>query len=150
MALFGRESEAPQPHSSTPQSQPAPRRESASERAPASRAHNPGEPTRLGAGARFEGRVTGDTDVTVEGTLDGEIRLRRDVTVAQGGIVKGSIEARRVRIAGTVEGNVKGQDVVEILPSGRLIGDVVAPSMVIADGAFFKGSVEMTGTGGGS
>jgi len=149
MALFGRESEGLQASSSTPQPQSQPRREGPADRPSAGRVQGPGEPTRLGAGARFEGRITGDTDVTVEGSLDGEIRLRRDVTVAQGGSVKGSIEARRVRIAGTVEGNVQGQDVVEILPSGRLIGDVVSPSMVIADGAFFKGSVEMTGTGGG-
>jgi cytoskeletal protein CcmA (bactofilin family) len=150
MALFGRESDTPQTSSSPSEPQSPPRRDGAADRPPTSRAENAGEPTHLGGGARFEGRISGDTDVTVEGTLEGEIRLRRDVTVARGGSVKGSIQARRVRIGGTVEGDVRGEDVVEILPSGRLIGDVVAPTMVIADGAFFKGSVEMAGAGQGS
>ncbi|MEZ5333192.1 MAG: polymer-forming cytoskeletal protein [Thermoanaerobaculia bacterium] len=146
--MFARESDTPQSSSSSPQPQSPPRRETTGGQPAPNRSQGNGEPTHVGAGARLEGRITGDTDVTVDGTVDGEIRLRRDVTVGKSGSVKGSIEARRVRIAGTVEGDVKGKDVVEILPSGRLIGDVVAPSMVIADGAFFKGSVEMTGTEG--
>jgi len=50
-----------------------------------------------------------------------------------------------VRIGGRVTGNVHGREKVEILPSGRLEGDVAAPRVVLAEGAFFKGKVEMTG-----
>ena len=49
---------------------------------------------------------------------------------------------------GRVVGNVQGDEKVEILPTGRLEGDVSAPRVVLAEGAFFKGKVEMTGQGG--
>ncbi len=148
MALFGRESETPQPvapppAAAAPRPQP-PAPAPAAPKPPASRA---GAPPHIGAGARLQGEIGGDTDVVVEGRVEGRVRPERDVTVSESGSVQGSVEARRVRIAGRVEGNVRGREVVEILPSGRLVGDVVAPNMVIADGAFFKGSVEMGGAG---
>jgi cytoskeletal protein CcmA (bactofilin family) len=97
-----------------------------------------------------QGEIGGDTDIVVEGSVEGRLRPERDVTVNATGSVHGSIEARRVRIAGKVEGDVRGREVVEVLPSGRLVGDVVAPNMVIAEGAFFKGSVEMSGVDEGA
>ena len=54
-----------------------------------------------------------------------------------------------MRIGGRVVGNVQGHEKVEILPSGRLEGDVAAPRVVLAEGAFFKGKVEMTGKAAG-
>ena len=110
-----------------------------------SRRSTSGQPTLVASGARLKGEVMGETDVIVEGQVVGTLSPKQDVMVQRGGKVKGTIRARRVRIAGEVEGNVQGADMVEIQPSGRLIGDVVAPSVVISDGAFFKGSVEMTG-----
>ena len=73
------------------------------------------------------------------------MRLESHVTVGPGGKVQGDIVAKSVRIGGRVVGNVQGHEKVEILPSGRLEGDVAAPRVVLAEGAFFKGKVEMTG-----
>jgi cytoskeletal protein CcmA (bactofilin family) len=55
-----------------------------------------------------------------------------------------------VRISGKVMGNVVGQDRVEVMATGTVEGDIVAPRVTVADGAFLKGKVEMTSTGGGS
>ncbi|MDH3404149.1 MAG: polymer-forming cytoskeletal protein [Acidobacteriota bacterium] len=133
MALFGRdpdENTSPRP-AAPPLRQPAP--------APASKT------TLIASGATLIGEISGSTDVMIEGTVEGKVHPTQDVTVGDRGVVKGEIEARRVRIAGKVHGNVRGKESVEILATGSLEGDVSSPGMVIGDGAFFKGRVEMTG-----
>ena len=93
-------------------------------------------------------------DGVVPQTFDGHIRLDSKVVIGAKGHVDGTVEARAVTVGGRVNGDVKGKERVEVLASGRLEGDVVAPKVVIADGAFFKGAVDMTGgssaKGGGS
>jgi len=132
MALFGRENEDNIP------TRPA----SAPVRQPASRPAR--KTTLIAAGAKLVGEVSGDTDVMIEGTVEGTVNPSSDVTVGDEGLVVGKIDAQRVRIAGKVKGNVRGKESVEILSSGSLEGDVSSPGMVIGDGAFFKGRVEMT------
>lgn len=104
-----------------------------------------GKVTHVAAGSRIEGTISGATELFVEGEVEGHIRLDERVTVGPGGLVKGEIEARLVSIGGRVQGNVRGRDRVEVTSSGALEGDVAAPRVVVAEGAFFKGRVEMTG-----
>lgn len=133
MALFGRESE----------NDPAPQPAMAS-RQPAARRGR--KTTLIAAGATLIGEISGDTDVMIEGTVEGKVHPAQDVTVGEAGVVRGEISARNVRVAGRVQGNVRGKESVEILSTGSVEGDVSSPSMVIGDGAFFKGRVEMTGS----
>ena len=133
MALFGRESESntsPQPVAPT--------------RQPVVRQGR--KTTLIASGATLVGEISGDTDVMIEGTVEGKVHPAQDVTVGEAGIVRGEINARNVRVAGRVHGNVMGKESVEILSTGSLEGDVSSPGMVIGDGAFFKGRVEMTGS----
>ena len=102
--------------------------------------------TLLAPGSRFVGDLLGSTEVLIEGELEGGVRLDANLTIGAEGCVKGEVEARCVRVAGKVVGNVRGRERVEVLGSGALEGDVAAPRVVIAEGAFFKGRVEMTGT----
>ncbi len=134
MALFGRESdESPAaPMSPAPARQPTGRQTTR-------------KTTLIASGATLIGEVSGDTDVMIEGTVEGKIHPSQDVSVGERGLVRGEIKARRVRVAGKVQGNVHGKESVEILSTGSLEGDVSSPGMVIGDGAFFKGRVEMTG-----
>ena len=134
MALFGRENE----DTTSPSRPTTPPARQASSSAPR-------KTTLIAAGAKLVGEISGDTDVMIEGTVEGKVRPSSDVTVGDNGLVVGQIVARRVRVAGKVQGNVKGKESVEILSSGSLEGDVSSPGMVIGDGAFFKGRVEMTG-----
>ena len=80
-----------------------------------------------------------------EGELRGEVRVGSAVTVGADGVVEGPITAPVVRVGGRVVGNVVATDRVEVSPSGSLEGDIAAPRVVIAEGAFFKGKVEMRG-----
>jgi cytoskeletal protein CcmA (bactofilin family) len=101
--------------------------------------------TRIAGGTRITGEVSGTTELLIEGEVDGLVRLDSRVVVGQAGGVKGEIQARAVRIDGRVEGPVRGSERVEVGPTGRLEGDIRAPRVTIAEGAFFKGKVEMGG-----
>jgi cytoskeletal protein CcmA (bactofilin family) len=102
-------------------------------------------PALIAPGCRVTGTIGGGADVQIDGELEGRIQLETAVTVGPSGVVRGDISARTVRIGGKVIGSVRGSERVEVLPSGQLEGDVAAPRVVISEGAFFKGKVEMTG-----
>jgi len=99
----------------------------------------------IAPGCKVTGTIAGAADVQIDGELEGDVRLETQLTVGASGQVRGEIAARAVRIAGKVFGSVRGAERVEVLPSGQLEGDVAAPRVVISEGAFFKGKVEMTG-----
>ena len=138
MSLFGRRDNA----SSTPASpgtQDAPLPASSATRSQQRRI------THIAPGTRIQGEVTGPTELLVEGEIQGEVRIDAPVIVGAEGVVQGPISAQVVRIGGRVFGNVQATDRVEVAPSGTLEGDILAPRITIAEGAFFKGRVEMKG-----
>lgn len=101
--------------------------------------------TQIAAGSRILGEVTGSTEVLVEGEVQGAIRVDATVVVGAGGLVAGPIEGKVVRIAGKVVGDVRGADRVEVGTAAVLEGDIAAPRVIISEGAFFKGMVQMQG-----
>jgi cytoskeletal protein CcmA (bactofilin family) len=101
--------------------------------------------TQVASGCRIEGKVTGKSNLRIDGEVIGTVEVDNDVTVASGGVVRGDVSANSVTIGGRIVGNVRGGSKVEILASGRLEGDVKAARVVLAEGAYFKGKVEMTG-----
>lgn len=101
--------------------------------------------THVAPGSRIQGQLSGPTELLVEGEVEGEIRVDAVVMIGTEGVVQGPVTAHVVRIGGRVFGNVSASDRVEVAPSGSLEGDVAAPRIIIAEGAFFKGRVEMTG-----
>ena len=139
MAIFRREPEPAAPASIPVTPRPTP--------SPMSRDQR--RPTVIAPGTQIVGKITGNTELQIEGALEGEVHLETDLVVGPGGQVKGDIHARTVRISGKVAGNVSGAERVELLASGTLEGDVSAPRVIIAEGAFFKGRVEMAPDKGG-
>ena len=101
--------------------------------------------THIAPGSRIQGQLTGPTELLIEGEVEGEIRVDAAVMIGTEGLVQGPVTAQVVRIGGRLFGNVTASDRVEVAPSGSLEGDVAAPRIIIAEGAFFKGRVEMTG-----
>ncbi|HET6584579.1 MAG TPA: polymer-forming cytoskeletal protein [Nannocystaceae bacterium] len=101
--------------------------------------------TVVGPGIRISGRVTGEEDLHVEGRIDGAIQLSDTLYVAHGGIVAAEVEAHNVVVSGVVVGNVTARDCVTLHAGAKLVGDITAPRLVIADGAAFKGNVRMGG-----
>jgi cytoskeletal protein CcmA (bactofilin family) len=101
--------------------------------------------THIAPGSRVHGELTGPTELLIEGEVEGEIRVDAAVMVGTEGVVHGPVSAQVVRIGGRVFGSVNALERVEVAPSGTLEGDVSAPRIIIAEGAFFKGRVDMKG-----
>lgn len=99
--------------------------------------------TVIGAGITIEGEVTSDEDVIVQGTLRGTLVAKDAVSVEQGGAVEADITSGPVAVAGTVTGNINSSDRVDLQNGAKVIGNVKATRITIADGAQFKGNVDM-------
>jgi cytoskeletal protein CcmA (bactofilin family) len=97
----------------------------------------------VGAGLIVEGEFTTDEDVVVEGTLRGTLSTAESLSITGDGVVEADVRAAAVVIAGQVTGNVNASARVDIQAGGRLIGDVKAGRLTIADGASFRGNVDM-------
>lgn len=97
----------------------------------------------IAPGSKVIGEILGPTPVRVAGELGGRIRVDQTVRVDPNGQVQGDIHAREVYIGGRVEGNVQGTEKVVLGATGHLEGDVRAPRVIIEEGAFLKGEVEM-------
>ncbi len=101
--------------------------------------------TIIGGGIVVDGEITGTEAITVSGIVRGKIAVKDSVLVDSSGRVEADVEAHSMELEGTVEGNVTATDKVEIKAGGRLIGDIKAPRILIADGAKFKGNINMQG-----
>ncbi len=99
--------------------------------------------TVIAPGTKVQGKVTGSTELQIAGELDGEVLVEALVVVGAGGSVTGPIHGQVVRVAGQVAGNVSGSERVEVGAGGSVEGDITAPRVTIAEGAFFKGKIEM-------
>ena len=100
--------------------------------------------THIAAGTRLHGEVSGATELLVDGEVAGEVRVDAPVIVGAEGVVEGPISAPVVRVGGRVVGDITATDRVEVLATGGLEGNISAPRVVISEGAFFKGRIEMT------
>ncbi len=138
MSIFRRDSEPPA------ESKPPARPAKSEPRQPAKAKSSASESTHIANGSKVVGRISGAADLVIDGVVDGEIDLESQVVVGSEGRVEGKILARSVEVGGRVMGNVQGFERVEVLATGSLEGDVMSPRVVIAEGAFFKGKVEMT------
>lgn len=101
--------------------------------------------TLIGPGIFVRGRVSGEEDLHIEGRLEGSVELTETVYVAPGGIVVATVQARDVVVSGVVVGNVTAEDSVTLNAGAKLVGDITAPRVIVADGAAFSGNVAMGG-----
>ncbi len=99
----------------------------------------------IGPKTTLKGELTGDEDVLVEGTVEGQVRITRDLRVGPGGSVRATVEAQAIVVSGEVSGDCVASTRVELQATGRLTGNIRAPRIVIAEGAMFKGNSDMTG-----
>jgi len=97
----------------------------------------------VGAGLIVEGEFTTDEDVVIEGTVRGTLTTAESLSIGGDGVVEADLRALSVVLAGQVTGNVTANSRVDIQAGGRLIGDVKAGRLTIADGASFRGNVDM-------
>jgi cytoskeletal protein CcmA (bactofilin family) len=99
--------------------------------------------TVIGAGITIEGEITTDEDVLVQGTVRGKLNAKDGVVVEQGGVVEADVTGGPLTVAGAITGNISSTDRVDLQPGARVVGNVKATRITIADGAQFKGNVDM-------
>ncbi len=97
----------------------------------------------IGSSIVIDGEITGDEDLVIQGTVKGKITLKESLYVEESGEVEADIETKNVEVSGSVTGNIRASDKVELKQEGRMVGDIKAPRILIADGATFKGNVDM-------
>jgi cytoskeletal protein CcmA (bactofilin family) len=102
------------------------------------------ESVSIGKSIVIRGEVSGSEDLTIEGHVEGKIELRDHVlSVGSTGRVQAHIVAKSIIVHGQVTGNLTAAEKVEIREKGSVEGDIVAPRVAIADGANFRGSIDM-------
>lgn len=99
--------------------------------------------TVIGHGIIIEGEITADDEVVIQGTVRGRINGREAIVIEQGAVVEADVSAASIQVAGQITGNVTVQDRIDLQTGARLVGDVKAARITIADGASFKGNVDM-------
>jgi cytoskeletal protein CcmA (bactofilin family) len=140
MAMFDKHKSSKQPPRA--EEQPAISRPAPEPPAPAT-----GNATRvamIGEGISVTGDVSAKSNLRVEGRIEGRaVSSSHDVEVAETGVIKASISARVIKIAGAVAGDINGSERVVITKSGRVQGNIIAPRVQLDDGALFRGSIDM-------
>jgi cytoskeletal protein CcmA (bactofilin family) len=132
---------APQPPAPQVAAPPVPRSETSQ--------HTEKDIVNIGKSVVIKGELNGSEDLTIEGHVEGTIQLRDHVlTIGPNGRIKAQVFAKSVIVLGEVTGNVTANDKVDIRDNGSVDGDIVAPRVAIAEGAHFRGSVDMQRKGG--
>lgn len=103
-----------------------------------------GDRATIGRSISIRGEVSGNEDLLIQGQVDGSVDLKQQsVTVGKEGQVKANITGRVVTVEGSVEGDLKAEEQVILRSSSRVQGDIVAPRVVLEDGANFRGGIDM-------
>ena len=98
----------------------------------------------IGKSVVIKGELNGSEDLTIEGQVEGTIQLRDHIlTIGPNGKIKAQVFAKAVIILGQVTGNVTASEKVDIRDNGAVDGDIISPRVAIAEGAHFRGSVDM-------
>lgn len=109
--------------------------------------------TTIAADTQIKGEMTFEHSCKLLGKFDGTITAKGQLHVAEGATCKAQVEAATVIVDGLIEGNVTAKDRIQLNAKARLIGDLVASKLVMAEGASFNGHVSVGADaikGGGS
>ncbi len=104
-----------------------------------------GDMANIGKSITIAGDLTGEEDLVIEGKVEGKVTLpNSQLTIGANGTIKAEVQAKSVVVIGRVSGNVRGTERVEIQATGIVEGDVVAPRLIVAEGAVLNGSIQMS------
>ena len=103
-----------------------------------------GATARLGQSLHFKGEISGNEDLHLDGSVEGLIHLEdRKLVIGASAKVTADVIAREVVVYGNVKGNLQARDRIEIKKDGSVVGDLTTARIMIEDGAYFKGSIEI-------
>ena len=99
--------------------------------------------TFIGANITIDGTVSGSEPMIIEGSVRGKVNLSADLRVGAKARVEATVHARNVMVEGRLTGDVSADDRVELVSSATVDGNIKAPKIIVAEGAKFRGSVDM-------
>src|ERR1700731_1793286 len=114
--------------------------------APATSHHSPETrgPAVIGKSVMIKGQIFSREDLTIDGEIDGSVELQEHrLTVGPHGKLQAGVKAREIVVLGTIHGNVEASDKIDIRKDAKLVGDIKTARIVIEDGAYFKGSIDI-------
>jgi cytoskeletal protein CcmA (bactofilin family) len=91
----------------------------------------------------IKGDVYSREELFVDGEIQGSIELHHRLTVGPNGKIRANVKAREVVVHGSIQGNVQSAEKIMIRDKGSLVGDIKTAGIVIEDGAYFKGSIDI-------
>lgn len=97
--------------------------------------------TLVGKNANLNGNLSCKNSVRIDGKFSGIIFTEQELLIAEGAVIKANVFAKGITIAGKVEGNVVAQELLQVLPTGTIIGDVKANNLSIETGATIRGNI---------
>jgi cytoskeletal protein CcmA (bactofilin family) len=119
----------------------------APERAQPERVHAPPPPARfaasIGKTTRIRGEVYSEEELFFDGELDGSIEVRHLLTIGPNSKVKANVKAKELVVRGSIQGDVEAGDRISIMNGASIVGDVKTAGIVIEDGAYFKGGIDI-------
>jgi len=98
----------------------------------------------IGKSVVIKGELSGSEDLTIEGQVEGKIELKDNVlTIGTNGKIKAQVFAKTVIVLGEVVGHITASEKVDIRDNGSVDGDITSPKVAIAEGAHFRGAIDM-------
>jgi cytoskeletal protein CcmA (bactofilin family) len=88
---------------------------------------------------KLEGRLQSTSNIRFDGEMNGDLTTEGDLSVGEGGRVKGNVTGRNVVVGGSIQGNVNTTGRLEILATGKVFGDIVVGSLIIDEGGILRG-----------
>jgi cytoskeletal protein CcmA (bactofilin family) len=99
----------------------------------------------LGNKVIFEGHIRSQEDLIIEGEVEGTIEMMEHrLTIAANGRVRANIKAREIEVLGAIQGKIEAVEKVYIRKSAQLIGDIHSAGIIIEDGGYIKGNIELS------
>ena len=103
-----------------------------------------GGPALIGKAVKIVGQIFSKEDLYVDGEVEGALEaLENKLTIGPNGVVKAGVKVREVVVIGAIQGNVEAGEKIEIRKEARLVGDIKTARIIIEDGAYFKGSIDI-------
>ena len=99
----------------------------------------------LGPTLKFNGELTAEEDLLIQGSVEGSIRHSSSLTIGESGRVKANVSAEYVAVEGNVEGDIHGSQSVTIRETANINGNISSPTVSLLEGATFNGNIDMTG-----
>ena len=122
--------------------------------APVSRAapveRSEGKESLIASDLTIEGKIEGAGHIRIAGRFKGDVHVQGDLTIEVGAKLNGGVRARKVVIAGELEGNIESAQRVELLSSGVMVGDLKAETLTVAAGSRMKGQIDFGGDSKGT